>query len=217
MQNRLNKFLVIGAVLVGGIIGGALSRPAGAQGQGQGQGGGGVTIAGPLPLPITGTVNAVQGGAWTVGINGTPTVNANVTNALTGTVSVSSLPSVRLTLPSQPFMDEIDLNVAGVAKAVGVSGQRLAVTTLTISNFDTFPQQLFIVNPVMDSSGCGGSVVGGAFPLAHVLLEPSKTVQLQYPTPMAFSLSGQGCIAAEVTTVLHGGSVVVGVVGFSAP
>jgi len=49
------------------------------------------------------------------------------------------------------------------------------------------------------------------------LLEPRKTVQLQFPTPMVFSLSGQGCIAAEATTILSGGSVVIDVVGFSAP
>jgi len=39
----------------------------------------------------------------------------------------------------------------------------------------------------------------------------------QYPTPMVFSLNGHACIAAEVTTTLHGGSVIVGVNGFSAP
>jgi hypothetical protein len=34
---------------------------------------------------------------------------------------------------------------------------------------------------------------------------------------MVFSLNGQGCIAAEVTTTLNGGSVAIDVVGFSVP
>jgi hypothetical protein len=61
------------------------------------------------PLPVQGTVaaqqsgvwnvNAAQSGAWSVGINNTPGVNANITNGsipVTGTVAVSSLPSVTL-------------------------------------------------------------------------------------------------------------------------
>ena len=162
-----------------------------------------------VPLPVTGTVNA------------------NVTNAVlpvSGIVGVSSLPSVTvsilppvsLTLPEQPFFDEMTL-LNNTAKAVGVVGQRLGVTTLTITNFDSNPQQLFVFNPVMSGGSCSGSVVGGATPIARALLEARKTVQLQFPTPMVFSLSGQGCIAAEVTTVLSGGSVVVDVIGFAAP
>jgi hypothetical protein len=42
-------------------------------------------------------------------------------------------------------------------------------------------------------------------------------MQLQFPNPRVFDLDGLGCIAAEVTTVLTGGSVIVDVVGFAAP
>ena len=51
------------------------------------------------PLPVQGTVAAQQSGAWNVGINNTPNVNANISNAsvpVSGTVAVSSLPSVNL-------------------------------------------------------------------------------------------------------------------------
>jgi hypothetical protein len=54
-------------------------------------------IVTPNPLPVTGSVNAAVTG--TVGITGTPSVNAAITNAsvpVTGTVAVSSLPSISL-------------------------------------------------------------------------------------------------------------------------
>lgn len=163
-----------------------------------------------VPLPVTGSVSATVSG----------TVNANVTNAVlpvTGTVGVSSLPPLSLALPAQPFHASINLNVAGVAKAAGVSGQRLAVTTITVSNFNGTTQQLFLFNPLMDSGSCGGNVVGGANPQVTVLLEPFKTLQLQFPTPRIFEFGGLGCLAAEVTTVMAGGSVLVDVIGYAAP
>jgi hypothetical protein len=163
----------------------------------------------PLPVTVTNPALSVTG---TVGVSTLPAVSVSSLPA----VSISSLPPVSLTLPAEPFFDEIDLNT-GDAKAVGVTGKRLAVTTLTISNFDGTTQQLFVFNPVLSGNACGTSVVGGSTPLAHLILEPFKTVQLQFPTPMVFSLSGLGCIAAEVTTVLTGGSVVIGVVGYAAP
>lgn len=146
-----------------------------------------------VPLPVTGTVNA------------------NVT----GTVGISGVPSVSPALPAHPFFDEMTL-LGNARKAVGVTGQTLAVTTITISNFDANTQQLFVFRPVMSDGDClSGTVVGGAAPLAHLILEPLKSVQLQYPVPMVFDpIGGLGCIAAEVTTV-HTGAVVVGVNGFS--
>jgi len=163
---------------------------------------GNVTVTN-IPLPVTGNVNATVSGA--VSVSNTP--NVNVTN----------IPPVSITLPANPFFDEMTLLNGGDKKAVGVVGQRLAVTTLTITNFDSNPQQLFVFNPVMTGGSCSGTVVGGSTPIARALLDPRKTVQLQFPTPMVFSLSGLGCIAAEVTTVISGGSVVIDVVGFSAP
>lgn len=167
-----------------------------------------------VPLPVSGNVNANVSGA----------VNANVTNAVlpvTGTVAVStlpavtvsSLPAVSLTLPANPFFDEINL-LPSDKKAVGVGSGHLAVTTLTITNFDSGPQQLFVFAPVMSGGGCSGSVIGGGTPIARALLQARSTMQLQFPTPMVFS--GPACIAAEVTTVMTG-SVTLDVVGYSVP
>jgi len=172
-----------------------------------------------VPLPVTGSVSATVSG----------TVNANITNAVvpvTGTVGVSSLPAVQvsslpavsLTIPAQPFFGEVSL-ANNDAKAVGVVNETLAVTTLTITNFDSNPQQLFVFAGVMSTPGtCSGSVIGGGTPIARALLDARKTMQLQFPTPMVFTPIGSAsCIASEVTTILTGGSVVVDVVGFAAP
>jgi len=187
-----------------------------------------------VPLPVTGSVNATVSGTvnanitnpvlpvtGSVSITGIPAVSLTTLPALTISslppVNVSTLPAVSLTVPAQPFFDEISLITSATPKAVGVSGRRLAVTTLTISNFDASSQQLFVSNPVMSGGSCAGSVIGGSTPLAHLILEPYKTIQLQYPTPMVFSDGALGCIAAEVTTVLTGGSVRIGVVGYATP
>jgi hypothetical protein len=53
-------------------------------------------ITGSISSAVTGTVSATQSGAWNVGINNTPNVNANITNAsvpVSGTVAVSNFPS----------------------------------------------------------------------------------------------------------------------------
>jgi len=164
-----------------------------------------------VPLPVTGSVNA------TITNPITGAVNATIVNTplpVSGTVNVANLPGA---LPANPFAQSMTLIAGGDKKAVGVNGARLAVTTLTLSNFDGNSQQLFLFDPVMNGGSCGGSVIGGGSPSTTVILPAYSTTQLQFPVPRVFDLNGLGCIAAEVTTVLSGGSVIVDVVGFTAP
>jgi hypothetical protein len=188
------------------------------------------TAAGPdvtilnVPLPVTGSVNANITNAsvpvsGTVSVSSLPSVHVSSLPAVQVSslpaVQVSGLPAIDRALPASPFFDEMTLLNGGDRKAVGVAGQRLGVTTITVSNFDSSDQQLFVFNPVMSGADCTGTVIGGSTPILRALLEARKTVQFQFPTPMVFSLSGLGCIAAEVTTVMSGGSVVVDVVGYT--
>jgi len=56
-----------------------------------------VPVTGNVDAAVTGTVSAQQSGVWNVGINGTPSVNAAITNSslpVSGTVAVSTLPNV---------------------------------------------------------------------------------------------------------------------------
>jgi len=120
-------------------------------------------------------------------------------------------------VPAQPFFESVILTTATPKKTVGVAGQRLAVTTLLITNFDSTPQAVNLSNPVINGSTCSGPVIGGANPQLGVLLEPRKTVQIQFPTPLIFSLTDRGCIEFMMASVLSGGSVQVAVVGFATP
>ncbi len=152
-----------------------------------------------------------------------PPKDVHVTNVplpVSGSVSVSSLPPVSITLPAQPFFHHFSISGTDTL-AAGVAGARLAVTTITITNLNNSAQQLFLSNPVISGSDCTGPVTGGAQPQTNVLLKPMETVQLQFPTPMVFIDSNninKGCISAEVTTTLdNGGSVEVDVVGYAVP
>jgi hypothetical protein len=135
---------------------------------------------------------------------------------VSGTVGISSLPPVSITVPAQPFFQQITLSDNN-AKAAGVAGERLAVTTITFTNFASGEEQLNFFMPLMSGSDCNGSVIGGTTEETAIILQPSASVQLQFPTPMVFSLNGQGCIAAQVTTALNGGSVEVNIVGYAVP
>ena len=144
-----------------------------------------------------------------------PVTVVNTPLPVKGKVTIIGDPAVQTALPSRPFFDEITL-VGSEKKAVGTNTGTLGVTTITISNFDSSIQQLFLFNPSISSgSTCNaGTIAGGSIPVAHLILEPNKTVQLQYPIPLVFTpIGGLSCIAAEVTTT-HSGAVTVGVNGF---
>ena len=140
----------------------------------------------------------------------------NVPLPITGTVAISGVPSVRMALPAEPFFGEMTFTATDGFKAVGVPGRRLAVTTITISNYNSDTEQLFLFKPSITGSDCeSGTVGGGSTPLAHLILEPLKSIQLQYPVPMVFEPSGGlGCIGAGVSTT-HSFQVIVGITGFT--
>lgn len=108
------------------------------------------------------------------------------------------------------------MTVVNATKSVGPDAGIYGVTSITITNYDSAPQQVFIFNPVLDNTGgCGvGKIIGGGNPQMEVYVQPNSTLHLTYPTPLVFNpLSGHTCVGAEVTTTLHGGSVEVDVNG----
>jgi hypothetical protein len=163
------------------------------------------------PVPVTGTVNA---NVTNTSLPVTGSVNANITNSsLPVTGSVGAL----VQLPTMPFFGLEDLITISGRKAMGTSAGTLGVTSITISNFNTSTQQLFLFNPLLSDqlTGCDGSkITGGTYPQFLLLLEPNKTLQLQFPTALVFTpIAGLSCLAAEVTTV-NPGTVEVSVNGF---
>ena len=99
----------------------------------------------------------------------------------------------------------------------GANGGILGITSITLTNFDTSPQQVFLFVPIFASGGCGtggSNIVGGTTPQMTVYVQPQSTLHLTYPTPLVIAPNqNTTCVAAEVTTLLHGGSVEIDVNG----
>jgi len=76
---------------------------------------------------------------------------------------------------------------------------------------------VFIFIPIYSGAGCGAggsTIIGGTTPQMTVYVQPYSTLHLPYPTPLVINpYAGNTCIAAEVTTLLHGGSVTMDVNG----
>jgi hypothetical protein len=124
---------------------------------------------------------------------------------------------VEIAIPSNPFYDT--MTAVNAAVSVGPDSGTLGVTNLTLTNFDSAAQQVFIFAPEFSQGGCGGSsanIIGGGGPQMQFYVQPQQTLSISYPSPLTFrGISGHTCVAAEVTTVLHGGSVAITVNGFT--
>lgn len=109
------------------------------------------------------------------------------------------------------------MQVLNTTTSMGPGTGILGVTSITLTNFDTSPQQVFIFVPIFSGGGCGSggsNIVGGSQPQMTVYVQPQSTLHLTYPTPMVINpFASITCIAAEVTTLLHGGSVEIDVNG----
>lgn len=118
---------------------------------------------------------------------------------------------VEQVIPGKTFYDSQSVQNSPVS--LGPDTGILGVSSITLTNFDTSPQQVFIFAPVLSGS-CGSGVIGGSTPRMQVYVPAQATLHLTYPTPLVFAgVSGHTCVAAEVTTLLHGGSVEIDVNG----
>ena len=118
-------------------------------------------------------------------------------------------------IPARTFTGH--MQVLNATKSIGPGTGILGVTSLTLTNFDASPQQVFIFVPIFSGGGCGtggSNIIGGTEPQMTVYVQPQSTLHLSYPTPMVINpFQNVTCIAAEVTTLLHGGSVEIDVNG----
>ena len=109
------------------------------------------------------------------------------------------------------------MTVLNATSSVGPGTGILGISSITLTNFDTQPQQIFIFVPIFSGAGCGSggsAIIGGTTPQMTLYVQPQQTLHLAYPTPFVINpYAGSTCIAAEVTTLLHGGSVTMDVNG----
>jgi hypothetical protein len=120
-------------------------------------------------------------------------------------------------IPSRPFNDTMQ-HVLNLSKSIGPDVGTLGGSNITLINYDSAAQQVFIFAPVFSTGGCGGegsTVIRSSGPEVTVYVQPHQTLTLPYPSPLVFSpVDGHTCVAAIVQTQLNGGSVLVSVTGF---
>ncbi len=109
-------------------------------------------------------------------------------------------------IPSHTFSGRI--TAFNTPVSIGPGTGVLGVSSLTLTNFDSGPQQVFLFAPVFGSGSCGSPVIGGSDPTMQVIVQGYSTLHLTFPSPLVFNpVNGVTCVAVEVTTILHGGSV----------
>jgi len=75
--------------------------------------------------------------------------------------------------PSKPFFGS--LIVTGSPQSVGPDTGTLGVSTLTFTNFDGQPQQVFIYQQRFASGSCGGDIINATNPTMIVYVQPART------------------------------------------
>ena len=120
-------------------------------------------------------------------------------------------------IPARTFSGRMQVLNTPNSVGPGVGTGILGISSLTLTNFDANAQQVFIFVPIFSGGGCGSggsNIIGGTTPQFTVYVQPQQTLHLTYPTPLVINPNaGTTCIAAEVTTLLHGGSVEIDVNG----
>ncbi|HEX2593180.1 MAG TPA: hypothetical protein VHL34_16890 [Rhizomicrobium sp.] len=119
--------------------------------------------------------------------------------------------------PEKPF--NASASVLNAIKLVGGAdkGATVVITNMTLTNFDASPQQVFIFAPIFSGTGAtctSGSVVGGTTPRMTVYVPAKATLIIPYPSGLVLTNKAPNCIAAEVTTLLNGGSVEIDISGY---
>jgi hypothetical protein len=156
----------------------------------------------PLSLPAT---LAAAAGALAIGLASTPAAAA-------GGIKAAYVEEV---IPAHTYTGHMTL--LNATNSIGPGTGVLGIGSITLTNFDNTAQQVFIFVPVYSGAGCGSggsAIIGGTTPQMTVYVQPYSTLHLTYPTPYVVNpYAGNTCIAAEVTTLLHGGSVTMDVNG----
>ena len=122
---------------------------------------------------------------------------------------------VEVVAPTQPFF------YSGVTRdsspiTFGIGRGTLSITNLTLVNFSSTPQTVFVGQVKLDAGTCGESdAVIGPQGKEHMLLalQPNQTLVIPYPSALTFA-SPEACVTVEPTTMLDGGSIYVVANGF---
>ena len=125
---------------------------------------------------------------------------------------------VEIVLPSKPFSDVLvisSVNLNGKEITGPIAGT-LGVTSLTITNLDSFVQEVQISRAQPINGGpCNNADTFGYPPSFFIPLQPRETIHLNFPTPLVFANpSGPGCISAHPIEPFFEGGIQTLVNGF---
>jgi hypothetical protein len=127
-----------------------------------------------------------------------------------------NIKQVEIAVPSQPFQATLNTfgGQAGPTFSVGPDQGTLSVTSLILTNLNNVVERVQIFQP-SNADACGlDARIGGAGTIhMDLLIQPSQTLSLPFPTPLVFdSNATHSCIGMSGGSVP--GIVVVQVTGF---
>jgi hypothetical protein len=127
-----------------------------------------------------------------------------------------NIKQVEIVVPSQPFQATLNTfgGQAGPTFSVGPDQGTLSVTSLILTNLNNVVERVQIFQP-SNADACGlNARIGGAGTIhMDLLLQPSQTLSLPFPTPLVFNSNAtHSCIGMSGGSVP--GIVVVQVTGF---
>jgi hypothetical protein len=142
------------------------------------------------------------------------TVHAVVSALVTVANTAANPVPTQQAIPAKPFFGRMVLSSGSAQSAGPGTGETLAVSNITLTNFSNSTQQVFVFNPVFSTGGtCGDPVIGGGEPSMYVDVPALQTVTLPFPSSVVFTpINSSSCIAAED---LSGSPVEIYVTGFA--
>ncbi len=144
--------------------------------------------------------------------------------AVVGTITAPKISAaikatyVQLVLPDKAYTYELQTGIINGGYSVGPGTGTLGVTSLTITNYDNNPQDIFVFIPVTVGAApgsCGGFLTAVQGPSFHVIVGGISTLHLPFPSPLIVNaLQGAGtCIGLQAGTP-RSGNVNITVNGF---
>jgi hypothetical protein len=96
-------------------------------------------------------------------------------------------------IPSQPFFASAFAPFSGSSVVVGTGPGMLAITSITLTNVGSVTNYITIYSQNVGFGllgACSGPRNGGSQPTISVLVPPSQTLHLAFPSPLVFKQNG---------------------------
>jgi len=138
------------------------------------------------------------------------------TSKLSAQTSIKTKNQVEIVAPSQPFQTSLNTfgGQAGPTFSAGTDQGTLSVTSLILTNLNNVVERVQVFQPSNpDACGLNAQIGGPGTIHLDLLLQPSSTLSLPFPSPLVFNpINGHSCIGIAGGQVP--GIVVVQVTGF---